>query len=110
MNIHEIGLLGELRAARYAKKMGMRILEKRYRTAHGEIDIIAREGDTLVMIEVKSRPRGRMGEGARAVNRQKQQHLRFAAGQYLDTHAASAVRFDVIEISAAGIRHIKNAF
>jgi len=52
MNIHETGLLGELRAARYAKKMGMRILEKRYRTAHGEIDIIAREGDTLVMIEV----------------------------------------------------------
>ena len=110
MNIHEKGLLGEWRAARYARKQGMRILEKRYRTGHGEIDLIARDQHELVFIEVKYRPRGKMGEGAAAVNQKKQQGLRFAATHYLQAHPATALRFDVIEISAAGIRHIKNAF
>lgn len=110
MNTNEIGILGELRAARYIKKSGMRILERRYRTIHGEIDLIAREKDTLVIIEVKTRTRGKIGEGEKAVGHQKQQHLRFAAAQYLQSHPADCIRFDVIEISAAGIRHIKNAF
>ena len=104
------GLIGEWQAARYLKRRGMRILEKRYRAAHGEIDLIAKDQDTLVFIEVKSRPRGKMGEGAQAVNREKRRHLRFAAGQYLQSHPAHAVRFDVIEITAAGLRHLKNAF
>ena len=110
MTRHETGLLGEMRAARYARACGMTILEKRYRTAHGEIDLIAREGDTLVFIEVKARPRGEMGQGARAVNGEKQRHLRYAARIYLQQHPAACLRFDVMEISLAGIRHIKNAF
>ena len=110
MNIWQEGLLGEMRAARQMKKQGMRILERRYRTAHGEIDLIAPEGDTLVFIEVKARAKGKMGAGAQAVNREKQKHLRYAARHYLQTHPAGKVRFDVVEISAAGLRHIKNAF
>ena len=110
MKIFEEGLLGEARAARFARSQGMRIVKRRYRTAHGEIDLIAKDGDTVIFIEVKSRPRGRIGEGSAAVNREKQRHLRWAAEKYLQSHPAFSVRFDVIEISAAGLRHIKNAF
>lgn len=110
MNIWEKGFFGEWRAARYAKGRGMRILEKRYRTAHGEIDLIARDGAEIVFIEVKYRPKGKMGEGAAAVHYKKKQHLRYSAAYYLKSHPAERIRFDVMEISAAGIRHIKNAF
>lgn len=110
MNIWETGLAGEIRAARYVKRQGMRILKKRYHTAHGEIDLIAQEGQTTVFIEVKTRPQGELGEGSRAVNGEKQRRLRYAAACYLRGHPSDALRFDVIEISAAGLRHIKNAF
>ena len=110
MKIQETGLLGELRAAAYLKRQGMRVLEKRYRAAHGEIDLIAREGNTLVFVEVKTRPHGRLDSGLRAVNAEKRAHIRSAAREYLRINGQRPHRFDVIEISAAGIRHIKNAF
>lgn len=110
MNVGEIGLLGEWQAARFLRRQGMRILAKRYRALHGEIDLIARDGDTLVFAEVKYRPKGAMGEGILAVNREKTEHIRRAASVYLQSHPCDSIRFDVIEISAAGLRHIKNAF
>ena len=110
MSVREIGLLGEWRAAKYLKQQGMRILEKRYHAGRCEIDLIALEGDTLVFVEVKTRPQGMLTEGARAVNQEKRRHLFTAAQVYLSSHPAQNVRFDVIEISAAGVRHIRNAF
>ena len=110
MNRRDAGLLGEWRAARYLKRRGMRILKWRYRAGHHEIDLIARDGDTLVFVEVKARPRGRLLDGARAVDQEKRGHLRQAAQIYLSAHPADRVRFDVMEISAAGVRHIPNAF
>ena len=44
------------------------------------------------------------------MNEEKRRHLRYAAARYLKEHPSDALRFDVIEISAAGLRHIKNAF
>ena len=110
MNRRDVGLLGEWRAARYLKRQGMRILKRRYRAGRNEIDLIARDGDALVFVEVKARPRGRLLDGARAVDQAKRDHLRQAAQIYLSAHPAGRVRFDVMEISAAGVRHIKNAF
>lgn len=111
MNAQNIGWLGELRAAAYLKRQGMLVIVRRYRAAHGEIDLIARDGDTLVFVEVKSRPRGRLDDGFRAVNAEKRRHVRAAAYQYLETHPFHGpVRFDAIEICAAGLRHRKNAF
>ena len=110
MNRQKTGLLGEWRAALYLRRQGMRIVARRFRAAHGEIDLIAREGDALVFIEVKSRPQGQLLAGARAVNQDKRRHLRQAAQVYLSAHPAESARFDVIEISAAGVRHIRNAF
>ena len=110
MSIGETGWLGEVRAAAFLRRQGMRILKKRYRTSHGEIDLIAQEGKTLVFIEVKTRPRGRLDSGLSAVNAEKRGHIRFAAREYLRQHGQADCRFDVIEITAAGLRHIKNAF
>ena len=109
-SVFEIGLLGEKKAAFYLRMRGMRILEKRYRTPHGEIDLIAREKDTLVFVEVKTRPRSPEGQGLLAVNAKKRAHLRYAALYYLKAHPWEQVRFDVIEITADGLQHIKNAF
>ena len=108
--IFETGLQGEKQAAAYLKKSGMRILHSRYRTPHGEIDLIAKDQDTLVFVEVKTRPNGAEGTGLMAVNAKKRGHLRYAAMCYLQQHPCEQVRFDVIEISAAGLRHMKNAF
>ncbi len=110
MNIQKTGWLGEARAAAFLRRQGMRILARRYRTAHGEIDLIAREETAIVFIEVKTRPRGRLDSGLTAVNAEKRGHIRYAAREYLRAHGQAEFRFDVIEISAAGLRHIKNAF
>ena len=110
MNIKETGLMGEMRAAVYLRRHGMRILEKRWRAAHGEIDLIARDGSVIVFVEVKTRPRGRLDAGLSAVNAEKRGHIRYAARDYLRQYGQADCRFDVIEITAAGLRHIKNAF
>lgn len=105
-----IGLTGEGKAARYLKKQGMRILKARYRTPHGEIDLIARDGSTLVFVEVKYRPKGQMGDGIAAIDRQKRQRLRYAANYYLAANPAENYRFDAIEITSSGLRHLPHAF
>lgn len=110
MNIWKSGLAGEMRAARYVRRHGMRILKRRYRTAHGEIDLIAKEKQTVVFLEVKYRPQGKPGEGLWAIDEKKRRHVRYAAAHYLQSHPAQEVRFDIIEISAEGLTHLKNAF
>lgn len=109
MNGYIAGWLGESRAARYLKKQGMRVEARRFRGGRGEIDLVAREGSTLVFVEVKAREKGRLGDGAKAVDADKRRRLRSAAQAYLAAHPADSVRFDVIEITAAGLRHIRSA-
>ena len=110
MNNRTLDSAGEDAACRALKKVGLKILERNWRAPTGEIDIIAREKKTYVFIEVKTRPRGRLDSGLAAVNAEKRGHIRYAAREYLRTHGQAAFRFDVIEISAAGLRHMKNAF
>lgn len=109
MNITSIGLFGEWKAEHFLKKQGMRIAARRFRTPNGEIDLIAKDGETLVFVEVKYRPTGHIGDGAAAIDGKKKKHLRFAANYYLQAHPAAAFRFDVVEITACGIRHLPNA-
>ena len=110
MNIVKTGLMGEWKAERFLKKQGMRVLRRRYQTPHGEIDLILQDEEIIVFAEVKYRPAGQMGDGASAVDMQKQNRLHYAARRYLKDHPNAFVRFDVVEITAAGIRHIPNAF
>ncbi len=110
MNIGKTGLLGEWKAEKYLKKQGFRILHRRYRTPHGEIDLIAMDQNVLVFVEVKYRPSGQMGDGIAFVDKNKIRRIRYAAQHYLLRHPYDTLRFDVVEITSAGVRHIPNAF
>lgn len=112
MNIYQIGLLYELRAARLVKRRGYRILDRRFRGGDGEIDLIARDGSTVVFIEVKARPSGRMGSGASAVHYDKRRRIHAAAQAYIRKNSLTDAicRFDVIEFTRAGAVYMENAF
>ena len=112
MNAYYVGFLYELRAARYVKKRGCRILARRYRARGGEIDLIAREGSTILFIEVKARPDAPLGSGVAAVTADKRRRVRSAASAYLQSHGLSEAncRFDILEFSRAGVQYMENAF
>ena len=78
----------------------------------GEIDLIARDGDTIVFIEVKARPAGKLGAGVAAVTADKRRRLRHAADAYLSRKRLrdAPCRFDILEFSRAGIFYMENAF
>ena len=91
----------------------MELLERRFRSPFGEIDLVMLDGETLVFIEVKTRPRGDTEEGQAAVTPGKQRRIVRAARCYLGAHPEHAdrmVRFDVATVSREGVRHVPNAF
>ena len=115
MNIGVTGAKGESLAASYLKRKGYRILERNYQTRYGEVDLIARDGEYLVFVEVKTRQEGALVSGFAAVDAGKQTRVRKAAVQYWQAHPTELQpRFYVIEVtlSAAGakIEHLENAF
>lgn len=112
MKQYDKGLTGEQRAEEYLLGLGMLCIARRYRGQDGEIDLIMRDGETVVMVEVKARPRGGAGAGLQAVTTAKQRRMLHAAQAFLVEREwfDLPVRFDVVEITAAGILHVPNAF
>lgn len=114
INKRKIGTDYELVAAEYLKKKGYTILERNYRNPHGEIDIIARDGDTIVFCEIKYRAGKRYGDPLEAVDARKQRRISKVALYYTAGSKAPQnvfYRFDVIGIHGDGrIEHIENAF
>ena len=110
------GKNGEQIAVAYLKKKGYRICETNFRCPLGEIDIIAREKDELVFIEVKTRKSRQLGYPEQAVGARKQKKLSQLALWYLQKKklADANARFDVIAITLLSeeneIKLIKNAF
>lgn len=113
---HQLGRDCEVLAAMHLKKTGYRILERNYRSPLGEIDIIAREGDTLVFVEVKARRSRRYGSAKEALTAAKKRAISRVALYYLKAmHLGSPkARFDVVAVDAAGskprLEIIRNAF
>ncbi|WP_207787843.1 YraN family protein [Candidatus Thiosymbion oneisti] len=99
-------------ACTYLQAEGLRLLEPNYRCRRGEIDLVMREGDTLVFVEVRFRASSRFGTPAETVNIHKQHRLAAAAAHYLRYHPTKlACRFDVIAVSGNNhINWIRNAF
>jgi putative endonuclease len=95
-----LGLEGETRACRALEAQGYRVLERRYRTRFGEIDIVARQGPMLVFVEVKTSGARRFGDPAAWVTTQKQRRLIAMAKEYLTRRRCTrmAVRFDVVGV------------
>lgn len=110
------GQSSEKRAARFLVKHGYRIVEKNYRCLYGEIDLIARDGDTLVFCEVKARKSKTFGTPLEGVTKSKVEKIRKTAEHYLAKNGLTSVdcRFDVVAIDGAGekatIEVVKNAF
>ena len=99
----EIGLLGENLAARYLSSRGLKILYRNFRaTDGGEVDIVARDGDVLAFIEVKSRTSERYGRPVDAVNMDKRFLITRGAMEWLrlldSDDACLNYRFDVVEV------------
>ena len=109
---NEFGAQGEDIAIDYLRLKGYVILDRNWRSGHREIDIVARKDDTIVFVEVKSRPHSAQGTGLLAVTPNKQKRMAHAAMAFLIAHEwlDRKVRFDVVEISRSGVLHIPNAF
>src|SRR5687768_6867646 len=94
------GLHGEDLACEELERRGYSIVTRRYRTRHGEIDIIAKDGDYLVFVEVKARQDGSFGDPEESVTLRKQQQMVWMATDYLARHGDDIpCRFDVVGIN-----------
>ncbi|HHK66823.1 MAG TPA: YraN family protein [Candidatus Acetothermia bacterium] len=109
-----MGLTGgqaEERACRYLKGLGYEIVARNWRCRFGEIDVIAREGDVLVFVEVKARSANRFGGPEGAVDPTKQRRLAAAARRFIQkTGAELPARFDVVTFVGDSIRLYRDAF
>lgn len=82
----DLGQLGEKLACDFLRKNGYRVLGQNYRTRGGEIDIVAKEGETLVFVEVKTRVSREFGYPEEAIDARKQHKLAMTAEYYLAAH------------------------
>lgn len=108
----QTGLSAERRACLYLSAKGYRILARRYRTPHGEIDVVAKRRATLVFAEVKAR--NTLDDAAYSVTSRQRQRIAAAASLWLAAHPDHAnldCRFDVILIAPKRLpRHLEAAF
>ena len=112
---NEFGKQGEELAAQYLINKGYEILERNWRNIHKEIDIIAKDGTDLVIVEVKTRQTDEYGNPDVAVTKQKQWRLISAANAYVFQNRLDInTRFDIISIifkdGEPVIEHIEDAF
>lgn len=111
---HETGRDGEELAYKFLIKNNYEIIMKNFRCKIGEIDIIAKDEDELVFVEVKTRKQKEYGLPAEAVNKRKRTHMFFVAEYFLMVNNIENIfcRFDVIEVymleNKNRINHIKN--
>jgi putative endonuclease len=112
----EEGNRGEQIAKEYLKRLGFEILEMNFRFGHGEIDIIAKDCDTLVFCEVKMRKSDEYGDPEYAITSNKQKQIRKIAQGYLYEHEIKDqdCRFDVVAVriqqGTPEVNYIRNAF
>ena len=109
----EIGKIGEDLAEKYLKNKVYKIVQRNYRCRQGEMDIIAKDKEEIVFIEVKTRTTINFGRPSEAVNYIKREHLQNIARYYLYTNkiTKTPIRFDVVEIylwpKGYSVNHIK---
>ncbi len=112
----KLGQAGEQLAADFLKQKGYSIIQRNFRCAAGEVDIIAKDKDYLVFVEVKTRRNHSYGSPLEAVDFRKQRQICRTALCYLQQHPAADqdIRFDIIAITITAkkplIEHITEAF
>ena len=100
-----LGLDGEDAAVAELERRGYEIVARRYRTRLGELDIVARDGDVLVFVEVKARSSPAFGDGLEAITGDKRRRLVRMAHEYVWLNGVDEVpcRFDVVAIDVRGL-------
>ncbi|GAC1443608.1 MAG: YraN family protein [Mycobacteriales bacterium] len=114
----QLGQYGEDLAVEHLTAAGMTVLARNWRCREGELDIVARDGDSLVFVEVKARSGIGFGEPAEAVGRVKARRIRVLACRWLVEHrppGGHLLRFDVVSVvrrrgAAPELRHLRDAF
>jgi len=111
------GRIGEKAARKFLRQLGFTCLVRNYRSRHGEIDLICRDGDCLVFVEVKTRSTGGWTTPEQAVDRPKRRRLSLSALEYLRSirHPPIQARFDIVEVllrdgTIHDIQHLADAF
>ena len=110
------GETGERVAERWLRRKGWRIMQRRFRNGHRDIDLVAERDGLVAFVEVKARKGVEFGLPVEAVNWRKQRELTRSAHVWIERHGRpdDAYRFDVIGVLVAGsivrIRHVENAF
>ena len=113
---NDLGALGEQFALEYLLEKNYQILETNWVCGHKEVDIIAKDGDTIVFVEVKTRHSKCLVDPEITVDSYKQRHLIWAANSYVNRYQYdNDVRFDIIAIivnpnNEKKIEHIEDAF
>ena len=111
------GELGERAAKRHLQRVGLKFLTANFRSSRGEIDLVFRDGEGLVFVEVKTRSSEAWTRPAAAVNKRKRRLLSQTALDYLKLlkHPKVTIRFDIVEVlledeQVCEIRHLPNTF
>ncbi len=114
---HAWGRRAEDLAHRYLEREGFTVVSRNYRRrgGHGELDLVAWEGDVLVFVEVKARTSEQVNSAESAVDAHKREHLLLTASEYLRRARLpwEQARFDIVSVVAGDkpvIRHIRDAF
>ncbi len=106
------GTEAEINAQDHLMQQGLQVIKRNHRCRGGEIDLVMRDADTLVFVEVRLRRNKNFGGALASVDRRKQSRLTIAAQHYLQNNTWNGpCRFDVVGIDASGNpQWIKNAF
>jgi putative endonuclease len=111
-----LGELGERIAERWLRRRGWRVIQRRFRTGHRDIDLVVERDGIVAFVEVKARKGPEFGGPIRAVNYRKRKELQRSAMVWIDRHGQSAefYRFDVVGVLVDGaevrVCHVENAF
>lgn len=111
-----LGELGERIAERWLRERGWRVVQRRFRSGHRDIDLVVEQEGVVAFVEVKARRGEQFGDPVEAVNWRKQKELGRSARVWVARHGRQddAYRFDVIGVLVEGprvrIRHVANAF
>lgn len=113
MNNRKTATEGENAACEYLKGIGYAVIERNYSCPLGEIDVIAKDGDVIVFVEVKSRNTAQFGLPEESVDGRKKKKIILTARYWMSAHTReshSGCRFDVISVLRGEVRHLINAF
>lgn len=105
------GAEAEALAARFLAERGLRLVERNFRVRGGEIDLVCREGETTVFVEVRMRSRADYGGAAASITAAKKAKIVLAARHWLVRHGERPCRFDAVLLDGKGeIEWIRDAF